>query len=193
MDPQNEHLQLKTIGIIEESFANNPSVVSVINPNKKNSLKALAAYAYHTVLPRNGVMLSINEEAVAICYPYHAKQEGLVDLWNQLLLVLTCIGLSRVPSVLKREAYVKNIRPQDGKFLYFWFFGATEKGKKTNAARELKNRIFDWSKKANLPIYLETSVTRNKRVYEHFGFETYHEWQQPNGGTLFFMRRSPDR
>ncbi|HCX22392.1 MAG: hypothetical protein CMB80_22395 [Flammeovirgaceae bacterium] len=181
----------QVIAIIEESFHNNPSVISVINPKKKNSLKALAQYAYDTAKTRNGVILSSNQEAVAICYPYNYKKEGLADIWNQVLLVLNCIGLRRVPDVLRREAYVKKMRPKDGKFLYFWFFGATTTGKKTSAARELKDKIFDWSSKENLPIYLETSVPRNKSVYEYYGFETYHEWNQPNGGTLYFMRRNP--
>ncbi len=184
-------LKKKVIAIIEESFHNNPSVVSVINPKKPRSLKALACYAFDTAISRNGVLLSSNREAVAICYPYNYKKEGLRDIWYQILLVLNCIGISRVPDVLKREAYVKKMRPTDGKFLYFWFFGATNIGKKTSAARELKEQIFDWSLRDDLPIYLETSVPRNKRVYEYFGFETYHEWNQPNGGTLFFMRRSP--
>lgn len=183
----------KVIAIIEESFHNNPSVVSVINPKKKNSLKALARYAYETAHSKNGVLLSSNQEAVAICYPYNCKKEGIQDIWYQVLLVFNCIGLSRVSDVLKREAYVKKMRPKDGKFLYFWFFGATNIGKKTSAARELKEQIFDWSSRDDLPIYLETSVPRNKRVYEYFGFETYHEWNQPNGGTLFFMRRNPQK
>lgn len=183
----------RTISIIEESFVNNPSVASVINRKKPKSLTSLARYAYQTASRRDGVLLSADSEAVAICYPYHLQKEGVKDLWNQLLLAWNCIGLTKLPEVMKREAYVKNTRPADGQFLYFWFFGATARGKKSGAALELKSHIFEWSERDDLPIYLETSVMRNKRVYEYYGFETYHEWKQPNGTTLYFMRRPTKR
>ncbi len=181
----------RVVRIIQESFTDNPSVVSVINPNKTNSLKALAEYAFDTALMRQGVLLSDNQECVAICYHYGWKKEGIPDLWNQVKLVLNCIGLWKVPQVMRREAYLKKHRPVDGKFLYFWFFGSTKKGKDTRSAFSLKQAIFEKSAKDNLPIYLETSVPKNKKVYERFGFETYHEWHQSEDSTLYFMRRVP--
>lgn len=177
------------VKIIEESFADNPSVVSVTNPRKPGSLRALARYAFDTAIVREGVWLSTDRKAVAICYFYGLKKEGLRDLWHQVLLVIYCIGLKNVASVMKREQYIKKYRPQDGSFLYFWFFGASEAGKQKRSAFELKQAIFDLSEKKKLPIYLETSVQKNRRVYERYGFEVYHEWQQTKDRTLFFMRR----
>jgi len=88
---------------------------------------------------------------------------------------------------LKREAYIKKHRFK-GNHLYFWFFGVKKGGDR--AGFELKNYMFDYSKKEQLPILLETSVQRNKEIYERYGFHVYHQWMDSGGGnTLWFMKR----
>ena len=74
--------------------------------------------------------------------------------------------------------------------LYFWFLGVEKGGNK--AVFEIKDQIFQWSEEKKLPILLETSVIRNRKVYERYGFEVYHTWDDSgNGNTLWFMRRMP--
>ena len=102
------------------------------------------------------------------------------------------IGVSRILKILKRESYTKSKRPASGDFLYFWFFGVDPDFQDGNAARDLKEYIFNLSEKENLPIYLETSVEKNKRVYLKFGFEIYHTWKlEEQGLELYFMRKEP--
>ncbi|MEQ8474450.1 MAG: hypothetical protein RIC35_24850 [Marinoscillum sp.] len=149
------------------------------------------SYAFETGITRNGVFLSDDRQCTAICYRYNFKKDGFKDYWNQLLLVLNCIGISNLSSVLKREAYINKLRPKDGQFLYFWFFGATQRGIKMRSVYELKKHIFDLSKNLNLPIYLETSVPKNQKIYQRFGFEIYHTWGQREQTTLWFMKREP--
>ena len=181
----------KVMSIIEQAFKNNPGVTTVINPKLPNALTALARYAYETAYLRKGIYLTPDGEATALCYRYNAKKEGFKDYFNQVKLIHHCIGWQRLFTVLKRDAYIKKQRPRDGSFLYFWFLGATDKGKQSGSAWALKREIFGQSNSEGLPIYLETSVEKNKRVYERMGFETYHIWPQATGGNLFFMRRMP--
>ncbi len=177
--------------IISESFNYNPSVISAIKPGekqKKQRLNGLAEYAFKTALRRNGVFISSDRKGVAICYRYNEKKESIIDYWNQLVLVIKSIGISRIFKLLKRESYIKKMRPESGNYLYFWFFGVAETGRGQGAATELKDAIFREAENKNLPIYLETSVEKNKIVYERYGFEVYHI-QKNNNMTLWFMRR----
>ena len=99
------------------------------------------------------------------------------------------IPIKNVFQTLKRESYLKKHR-YDGTHLYFWFLGVKKGG--GTAGFEMKDYLFDFSSKEQLPIILETSVERNKEIYERYGFEVYHEW--PNSGkgkTLWFMIRKP--
>lgn len=186
----------KVIDIITASFDTNPSVNRVIknDTKRKERIKALADYSFKTSLLRDGAFISSDEQGVALCYKYNIRKEGLKDYWNQLILVGKAIGIGRVCDIMKRDGYLKSKRPTDGNYLYFWFLGITDKGKGGIAIRELKQHLFTESEKGNLPIYLETSVPKNKRVYERYGFETYHEWTDPKtGDVIWLMRRMPDK
>lgn len=180
------------IDIIAESFPYNPSVLSVIKNDKKEPqrMRWLARYVFRTALRRNAIFLSSDRTGVAVCYRFNSHKENLMDYWNQVVLAFTAIGIERIFKVLKRDSYVKKQRPKSGDFMYFWFFGVSDAGKGQGAAYELQKAVFAEAEKESLPIYLETSIAKNKRVYERFGFEVYHTWDYKSEGiTLWFMRR----
>ena len=61
-----------------------------------------------------------------------------------------------------------------------FIFGVKKGGDR--AAFELKNYIFQMSQNEKNPILLETSVKRNKLIYERYGFYVYHEWIDSGDG-----------
>lgn len=179
--------------IISDSFTENPSAVSVLKnkeKKKKKYLKGLAKYVFKTAYKRDGVYISDDEKGVAVCYKYNIKKESIHDLWNQFILAIKVIGLKNVLNVLKRESYIKAKRPIDGNFFYFWFFGVKNEGKGKGAALELWKSVLKHTQTQNLPIYLETSVEKNKNVYGRYGFELYHTWDNTRDNiSLWFMRK----
>ncbi len=177
--------------ILTDSFKTNPSALWVIKKDGKIDyrLQALVEYAVKTGVQNDGVFLSDDKTAAAICMQEPIK-EGLKSYWNQFQLVKKAIGFSRIFKVLAREAYLKKHRP-DIPHLNFWFLGVDPKKKRTGSVFDLKEGIFSLSKRKNLPILIETSVERNKLVYERFGFECYHIWKESEEYTLWFMRRNP--
>jgi len=182
------------IDIIAESFDKNPSVNWVIknDTKRKKRIKELSKYSFETALMRNGAFISSDENGVALCYKYNEKGNLLADYWNQAKLAIKAVGLSRVIEVSRRESYIKKMRPNSGKYLYFWFLGVNNKGVGKGAAYEIKNFIFNKSKDEKLAIYLETSVEKNKLIYERFGFKTYHTWEDKSKNfELWFMKREP--
>ena len=186
----------KFINIIAESFNTNPSVNWVIKNDYKKTkrIKALADYTFECSLMKGGAFISTDETGIALCFKYNNKINIVADCINQARLAIRAIGISRVPQVLKREAYLKRQRPLSGEYLYFWFYGVTNEGIGKGAAKELKDNIFNLSEQTELPIYLETSVLKNKNVYIRYGFEVYHSWvSKDKGVTIWFMRRFPKK
>lgn len=183
--------QKRVLNILTSSFASNPSALWVIKQDHKVAirLQALIEYAVKTGIRNDGVFLSDDETAAAICFEEPAKTT-ISSYWDQVQLIRKAIGISRVPQVLKREAYLKQHRPT-GPFLNFWFLGVDPKRKGSNGVHDLKRGLFELSAKKQLPILMETSVLRNKEVYEYFGFEVYHVWEQSEAYSLWFMRREP--
>ena len=184
----------KVVRIIEESFHGNPSVTWVVrNDSKKDQrLTILAEYIFDLGLLKKGVYLSTDETAVAVCYKYNIRVNPFIKLYYQLRLLFKAVGIRKIVGTLKRQSYFKKHRRGEHNFLYFWVFGALDEGKGHGGAKELQKDIFQLSKESNLPIYLETSVRKNKVVYERFGFSIYNTWHiEEQGIDLWFMKREP--
>ncbi|PKP02398.1 MAG: hypothetical protein CVU11_12140 [Bacteroidetes bacterium HGW-Bacteroidetes-6] len=186
--------QLLVVDILTDSFFENPSANWVVKSDSKirNRIRELCKYAFKTSLMRRGVFISSDRKGAALCYKYNFKKNNLLDYWNQLVLAIKAIGLSRLPSILKREAFLNSKRPKSGEYLYMWFLGVSPGFHDGHAASELKDTVLELSDKQGLPIYLETSIEKNRRVYERFGFEIFDTWHEEDQGVLvYFMRRMP--
>jgi ribosomal protein S18 acetylase RimI-like enzyme len=183
------------VEIIADSFNENQRINWVIKNDHKRRLRIreLALYAFKTALKRDGVLISSDEKGVALCYRYNKKRDSILDYYNKLRLGIKTIGITRIPMILKRMAFVRNKRPKSGNYLYFWFFAVAKEARGKESAYELSNQIFSESKEKDLMVYAETSDRRNSIIYERFGFETYHFWDDREKGIkLWLMKRSPD-
>lgn len=183
----------KVVEIIAKTFETNPGVIWMFKKGGDHNkyLKRLATYAFFKSVVRNGVFISSNEKGVALCYQYNCKKFSVTEIFYQLWFVFSSINLWFIPNVLKRESYRKKMRPESGEYLYFWFLGVLPGG--NEAAFELKNTILEQAYHYKIPVYLETAVERNKKIYEKVGFKTYHYWEDKDQNIRFwFMKWEPD-
>lgn len=180
--------------IIVQSMGELPGVKWLIGDDQRKSsrrLHALADYVFESAFLQKGIILSENKKGVAILCHKNMKPPGPSDLWPRLKFAFRCIGIKRILEIYRRERYICSQRPCNGKYLYFWIFSVLPSSRVFgSAASELKNIILAESDRQQLPIYLETSDPKNKRVYERYGFKVYHEWfVTKRGFTLWFMKR----
>jgi hypothetical protein len=176
------------VNIISETFDANPSVNIVIGDkgNRKKRVELMAEYAFIKALNRDGAYLSENKKGIALFYHSNYGKSNLKEFFCELRFALS-LPIKKVFQALKRETYLKKHRYQGAHF-YFWFFGVQKGGGK--AGFDLKNALYQLSEQEQLPIVLETSVARNKIVYERYGFKVYHQWSDyGEGHTLWFMKR----
>lgn len=180
------HQSTLAVEILSQAFESNPSALWVIKKDQKvrQRLEALMEYAVKIGKLNNGLFLSEDRSAVAICF----REPSTISYYEQIKLIWKAIGITRVPFVMQREKYLKNHRFK-GPHLNFWFLGVSPNTKGRTGVFDLKRGIFDLSKNLQLPILLETSVERNKTVYEYFGFRVYHKWKPAKNYTLWFMIR----
>lgn len=177
-----------SVRIIANTFNANPSVNIVIGEggNRRKKISRLADYAFVKALNRNGAYLSDNKKGTALCFKSSASAFSIKEIYLELRFAFS-IPLKKVVQTLKRESYIKKHRIND-EHLYFWFLGVEKGG--GEAGFELKDHLFGLSEREQLPIILETSVMRNRVVYERYGFRVYHEWADSgDGNTLWFMVR----
>ncbi len=193
MNPATRSDKNLVVAIITDTFAKNPGVNWLLRTggDRRKKIKRLAEFAFIKALIRKGVFISSNKKGVAICYPFNRNKFSFIEMFYELRFAITSIKLSHLPHVLKREAYRKKQRPASGKYLYFWFLGVLPGGEK--AVYELKDAIFEFAEKEKLPIYLETSMERNKTIYERYGFQTFHFWNDEKENIKFwFLKWEPE-
>ncbi len=178
------------VDIIVDAFQQNPAVWDVVKQDAKKDvrLRRLATYSFEFGARRNGNYLTQDRNGIVISYVEDMKR-SIHDHWADLLLILRIAGLSRARYLLRKEAYRASVRPKEP-FYYVWFLGIETGHRGGPTGKELKERIFSEAAQQNLPILLETTIEKNKRAYEYFGFEVYHTHQFHKGTPpTYFMRR----
>ena len=182
--------KLASVRIIAATFDDNMSVNNIVGKkgNRKKKIEQLAEYAFINSLTRNGAYISKNKMGVAFFYLSSFKVFSWKEMYYEIRLALS-IPFSKLIETLKRQAYLKKNRYQ-GVHFYFWFFGVEKGGDK--AGFELKDYLYQLSEEEDLPIILETSIRRNRVVYQRYGFELYHTWENySDENPLWFMIRKP--
>lgn len=182
----------RVVEILTQTFENNPGSIWLLRKgvDRRKGIRRLCLYVFYKALAHEGVYISSNKMGVAICYRVNKKRFLFMELFTMLWFAITSISLSRYPEVHAREKERERQRPVDGNYLYFWFFGVLPNG--GDAAMELARELFREADSLTLPIYLETALPRMKPLYERFGFETYHFWEESEKNICFwFMKREP--
>ncbi len=180
--------KVDSVTIIAKTFDANPSVNIVIGDkgNRRKKIRRLAEFAFVKAINRQGAYLSDNKKGTALCFRSDVKSFSLSEIYYEARFAFS-IPVRKVFQTMKRESYLKKNRIE-GEYLYFWFLGVEKGG--GQAGFEMKDYLFQLSKDIQLPIILETSVKRNKYIYERYGFRVYHEWSDSGGGKpLWFMIR----
>ena len=188
----NNYEKHKVVKILTTAFHNNPTMLFMIRDTSKKNyyIKKIAEYAFEFAFRRNGVYISDSGEGVAICYKYNFMKKDLLDFFFQLKLVLKAFKIKRLFSIMRHTTRIENTRPASGRFFYFWFFAADPKEQPKTSARELAYNIMRMAKNKKMAIYAETTLIKNKNVYERFGFEVYRKWFNPESGfNVWFMRK----
>ncbi len=187
----------KTIKIIAEAFKVIPAGDQIVKQDTKREKRylRLATYVYNNAVKKNGLRLSSNKEGVAIAYVIDPKKDDkktFFDYINDLKFAFGVSGIKNALAIVKRQKYIKTQRPKDKKYMYWEFTGVNPnyKGmdKASFSAGELRDEVYSFVHDNNLDIYTETAIKKNMIVYRRYGFDIYHEWEMPDGKTMWFLR-----
>ena len=178
----------RIVDILVHSFADNKSVNYIIKQDsrKEERLRKLMAYSFELCYRFGEVYLTEDKKACALILFPHQKKTSVTSIWLDLGLAFSVIGLSNLKKVLKRESKIKQLYPKSP-FYYLWFIGVYPADQNKGIGKTLLNEILTNAEREGLPVYLETSTTKNIPWYEQFGFVTYNKLDF--GYELFCMRR----
>ncbi|WP_062053000.1 GNAT family N-acetyltransferase [Aquimarina longa] len=176
----------RIIDIISTSFDKNKSINYVVKQDKKRGqrIRSLIEYSFFYGMEFGKVFISNDDKATCIIIHSNKKRGTLKSILWDLKLVIKCIGIKRVPAVMKRENLVKKNHPKED-FIHLWYIGVDPKYQNQGIGSDLLKEVLkEYSSK---PYYLETSTLSNLPFYKKFGFNVINKIDL--GYQLFIMKK----
>lgn len=180
--------------VLTSAFKTIPGALWILKKDNKiqKRLVVLCQFCLSVAMQKKGAFISSDNNGVALLFKSNAKQNPIMWLMGYINLGNYCIGWTRAWSIIKRERYIVSKRPKS-LYLYFWMLGIKKNRNGVNTILEIKDFIFERSKKLQLPIIAETTVKKNLVMYKRYGFEVYDEWETgQNGIKIWFIQRPWD-
>jgi hypothetical protein len=156
--------------LLKETLVDNRSVLFTIGNKGFFRLKIylVACFVLSEATRNRGVHLDSTENGI-ICF-FENKKKKKAAWYTRFLLILFSIGPTRVSRVLARKKEVQAFHNQFENFIHCSYLAVRKEARGTAAIYELRNALFQFQKEKQLPILIETTVEKNKRVYERIGF-----------------------
>lgn len=183
---------------VATTLKDTPSAQEIVKKggNRDKRFHYLATHMVEKAIAKDALIVSENGAGTAILFKTNAKEENFwKDLPKELALVRHVTGIKNALKILKKQKYIKAQRPLEGDYLYCWFWGILPDirgfGDETQTAKEMKDKMMDVADKLQLPLYAETRKRKVVIVYRRYGFDMFHEWVQPDGEKMWFLRYIP--
>lgn len=190
MKDSNPKLVRGVIQVLTLAFEKNKSVLHVAGSGPGSVVKRsrLMRYALRRCDAFGKVVDSADGKAVAlVLFPDQVRFSFAALYWD-LQLIFGVIGLSKLFSVMRKEALLRRLRPE-GKLYYLWFIGVDPDAQGQGLGGELLDRLCADAAMMGRTICLETSTAENLPWYSSHGFELYHQLGSGDYPLYFFKRQ----
>jgi hypothetical protein len=179
------------IGILTAAFEQNPRFKAVIKKNNPTrSVRHMTEYAYHLIDRLNGIYLSEDKTTVLFYYTKKKHKRILRDYLRYARMFLQAIRVNQYLPALKREKHIARLRHNYDDYIYVWVLGSVPNNKSLRGLADIRDHLFGLSEKLQLPILIETTVERVRKLYHYVGFEEYHKWEDKDTGiNVWFLER----
>lgn len=191
----------KIIQFLSEAFQNNKRM-RILLGRKGNSfshkIQIIISFCYFMVKKWGGIFYSKNQSTFLLFYRNSEHYFSLKNRIHYLYLAFFVIGIHRLPSIIRREKWIRKTRQlqlsktSDNDFIYVWFLGQRKDYKKIDGLLEAKNYILQQARILQLPIYMETTDERLLIMYRRAGFKFYDCLKdEETGMKIWFGRYAP--
>jgi hypothetical protein len=171
--------------ILVEAYKSSSNVTWVL-PESLKKRQVFFASIVKDAEAKNGIHLTNNKQGVLLLYSLTANNASLAALLRKLRVLFNVTGLKKGLQLLSLEKTKIQIRPKHG--LYGIALAISNNQHAWQTRLELKSMFEKIQEKTKLPVYVETTNERIKKLYENLGFKTYHMLDHPYANlTIWFM------
>lgn len=164
----------KVADILSRAYSDNPTVDSLFarkpSQAKRNSLFSLLMLEQ---IALDRVYLTDNDMGVAVFHnAQKAKSAPFISAYIKLTILLGLTGLKNGTATLKRQKKIAGKRLKAPHY-YFWMLAVDPENKDMDTVFEMRDYIFELSRKNSISVLAETPFDRTKRIYMRYGFTEY--------------------
>lgn len=176
------------LALLNETLVDNRSVIFSIGTKGffRFKISLIAKLLYSEAAKNKGIYIDSNAEGIILFFPSEHKRPA--NLGITLLVALFAIGPLRLARVLKRKQEVRQFHSQWKNYIHCSYLAVKKSARGHGAIFELRDKLFAFQQEKQLPILVETTVKKNKRVYERIGFRV-HEVRSVGGFETYCMVR----
>lgn len=173
--------------LLTNAFDTNKSINFVVKQNERRvqRIEQLMKYSFDNCWHSGEIYMTDDQTGVVLLLFPERKRISFRSVISDISLVINTIGINRVKTVLKREKKIKQSYPS--KYIHLWYIGVLPEHQREGKGSLLLKGVNDISDKLQLPVFLETSVIDNIRLYERFGFKVFKEIDL--GYKLYLLKR----
>lgn len=161
--------------ILTNAFLENPNLNWMARKPDHKHIRNICLYCLEQAMIKKGAYISQDNRGVLLAYPntpLASFRNKCRHMLAYIKLLFRSIRIGRIPKILSLRREIRRITP-DKKHLYCLMISNDKDSNRISSIAELKNFLFALSEKMNLPIYVQTSLPRNKRLFERYGFDHY--------------------
>ena len=184
----------RIISMVTTAFEQNPRAVAMMKKkDPARSVRYMTEYAYQLVEKFNGIYLSEDKSTVLFYYLNSQYKRTFADYLKYGRMFLKAIRPSQLFPTLKREKYIKSLRPDYADYIYVWVLASDPDSTSIRGLADIRDHLFNLSQELQLPILIETTVEKLLKLYRYVGFESYHQWDDSEADiTVWFLKRDYD-
>jgi hypothetical protein len=150
----------------------------------------MTEYAYQLVEKFDGIYLSEDKTTVLFYYRESQYRRSLVDYLRYMKMFAQAIRPSQFFPTLKREKYIKSLRPEYKDYIYVWVLASVPENRSLRGLADIRDHLFGMAEDLQLPILIETTVEKVLKLYRYVGFEVYHHWHDESADIhVWFLER----
>lgn len=180
--------------ILVPAFLQNPNMRWLARAEHPEHIQALCEHCIAMSMHSRGALLSDDKKGVLLWYRKSDTQNWkarCINAWLYFKLLCFNVSWKRIPQILWQQIEL-NAKLPKGNYLYCSVMAVSANNKNLQTTIDLRNALFEISRETGLPIYVQTSVWRNKLLFESQGFKSFDTWCHPSGKYLIWLlKREP--
>ncbi len=181
------------ISIMQEAMGSNPNL-SWMTGGNSNRLINFYKFCLRLAMLYKGAYLNSDKKGIVLFYKRGASSSFFRQIKGLQIytpFIFNAIKISKLFLICKLQNKIQKFTPKTP-HLYCLIIAVKPNQKSTQTIIQLRDFLFQQSQKKKLPIYVQTSLMRNKILFEHYGFECYKEI--PNGNyKLWLLKRDYEK